>query len=55
MPAICVELQMLCPIMDARRGQVYAGIYEFDRQKLHDTGRPDGSSDRRTGEKLKSI
>ena len=24
-----------CPIMDARRGQGYAGIYEFDGQKLH--------------------
>ena len=26
---------VICPIMDARRGQVYAGIYEFDGQKLH--------------------
>ena len=26
---------LVCPIMDARRGQVYAGIYEFDGQKLH--------------------
>ena len=26
---------IICPIMDARRGQVYAGIYEFDGQKLH--------------------
>ena len=26
---------LICPIMDARRGQVYAGIYEFDGQKLH--------------------
>ena len=26
---------VVCPIMDARRGQVYAGIYEFDGQKLH--------------------
>ena len=27
--------ERICPIMDARRGQVYAGIYEFDGQKLH--------------------
>ena len=27
--------KIVCPIMDARRGQVYAGIYEFDGQKLH--------------------
>ena len=29
------EDTIICPIMDARRGQVYAGIYEFDGQKLH--------------------
>lgn len=25
--------QMLCPIMDARRGQVYTGVYRFDGQE----------------------
>ena len=25
---------LVCPIMDARRGQVYAGIYEFDNDRL---------------------
>ena len=32
---LCYTDRIICPIMDARRGQVYAGIYEFDGQKLH--------------------
>ena len=32
---LCGIADVVCPIMDARRGQVYAGIYEFDGQKLH--------------------
>lgn len=30
----CYTDQIVCPIMDARRNQVYAGIYEFEDQKL---------------------
>lgn len=25
----------ICPIMDARRNQVYTGVYNFDRDKMH--------------------
>ena len=32
---LCGIADVVCPIMDARRGQVYAGIYEFDGHKLH--------------------
>ena len=39
---LCGIADVVCPIMDARRGQVY-------------TGRPDGSSDRRTGRKAEKI
>lgn len=27
--------KLVCPIMDARRGQVYTGIYEFEGETLH--------------------
>ena len=27
---LCGSADIVCPIMDARRGQVYTGIYEFD-------------------------
>ncbi|MCM1104759.1 MAG: tRNA (adenosine(37)-N6)-threonylcarbamoyltransferase complex dimerization subunit type 1 TsaB [Clostridium sp.] len=26
--------QLVCPIMDARRGQVYTGVYRFERERL---------------------
>lgn len=31
---LCGTDKIVCPIMDARRGQVYTGIYEFDGNKL---------------------
>ncbi len=31
---LCGTEHIVCPIMDARRGQVYAGIYEFDGNEL---------------------
>lgn len=31
---LCGIADIVCPIMDARRGQVYAGIYTFDDQKI---------------------
>lgn len=31
---LCQTERIVCPIMDARRGQVYTGIYEFDGNKL---------------------
>jgi tRNA threonylcarbamoyl adenosine modification protein YeaZ len=31
---LCGTSDIVCPIMDARRGQVYTGIYEFDGDKL---------------------
>ena len=49
---LCGIADVVCPIMDARRGQVYAGIYEFDGQKLHIL---EGRSDRRTGRKAEKI
>lgn len=32
---LCGIADIVCPIMDARRGQVYAGIYEFKEQEIH--------------------
>ena len=31
---LCGTDNIVCPIMDARRGQVYTGIYEFDNDRL---------------------
>ena len=31
---MCGTDHIVCPIMDARRGQVYTGIYEFDNDRL---------------------
>ncbi|MGN1266596.1 MAG: tRNA (adenosine(37)-N6)-threonylcarbamoyltransferase complex dimerization subunit type 1 TsaB, partial [Dorea sp.] len=31
---LCATQNIVCPIMDARRGQVYTGIYCFDGDKL---------------------
>lgn len=31
---LCETAAIVCPIMDARRGQVYTGIYKFDGEKL---------------------
>ncbi len=31
---LCGIADVVCPIMDARRGQVYAGIYEFDGNEI---------------------
>lgn len=31
---LCGTTSIVCPIMDARRGQVYTGIYKFDGDKL---------------------
>ena len=32
---LCYTDQIVCPIMDARRNQVYTGIYEFEDEKLN--------------------
>ena len=31
---LCYTTKLVCPIMDARRNQVYAGIYRFDDEKI---------------------
>jgi len=31
---LCETDKLVCPIMDARRNQVYTGLYTFDRQKM---------------------
>ncbi len=31
---LCGTSDVVCPVMDARRGQVYTGIYEFDGNEL---------------------
>lgn len=31
---ICYTNQIVCPIMDARRNQVYTGIYKFENEKM---------------------
>lgn len=31
---LCGSTDIVCPIMDARRGQVYTGIYEFDGNEI---------------------
>ena len=31
---LCYTDQIVCPIMDARRGQVYTGIYRFENEKM---------------------
>lgn len=32
---LCYSEQIVCPIMDARRNQVYTGIYEFRNGEMH--------------------
>ncbi len=39
---------LICPIMDARRKQVYTGIYRYEDHRLADGERPDGSGNRGT-------
>lgn len=52
---LCGIADVVCPIMDARRGQVYAGIYEFDGQKLHILEDQMAVPIEELGEKLKKI
>lgn len=52
---LCGIADVVCPIMDARRGQVYAGIYEFDGQKLHILEDQMAVPIEELGEKLKNI
>lgn len=32
---MCSSEKIVCPIMDAKRNQVYTGIYEFDNEKMN--------------------
>ena len=52
---LCGIADVVCPIMDARRGQVYAGIYEFDGQKLHILEDQMAVTIEELGEKLKKY
>lgn len=44
---------LICPIMDARRGQVYTGIYEVKEGKLHTVQKQDALDIQELGERLK--
>ena len=47
--------KIVCPIMDARRGQVYTGIYEFDGNELRVLEDQMAVSIEELGEKLKQY
>lgn len=47
--------KLICPIMDARRGQVYTGIYEFDGDELKVLEDQMAISIEELGEKLKGY
>ncbi len=52
---LCGCSDLVCPIMDARRGQVYTGIYEFDNEKLVTVEGQMALSIEELGEKLKGY
>lgn len=53
---LCGVDGLICPIMDARRGQVYTGIYEFDdKNKLIVAEEQTAVSIEELGEKLRSY
>lgn len=47
--------KVICPILDARRGQVYAGIYEFEGDDLEVIEEQTAMDIRELGERLKSL
>lgn len=47
--------RIICPILDARRGQVYTGIYEFERDEMKVLGQQMAVDIEELGRKLKSI
>ncbi len=47
--------KIICPILDARRGQVYTGIYEFDGDDLKVLAEQTAVDIEELGEKLKSF
>lgn len=52
---LCGTEGIVCPIMDARRGQVYTGIYTFDNDKLVVLEDQMAVSIEELGEKLKTY
>lgn len=52
---LCNSSDLICPIMDARRGQVYTGIYEFDQDELVVVEDQMALSIEELGEKLKGY
>lgn len=52
---MCGTERIVCPIMDARRGQVYTGIYEFDGKNLVVLEDQMAVSIEELGEKLKGY
>lgn len=52
---LCGTEKVVCPIMDARRGQVYTGIYEFDGKNLMVLEDQMAVSIEELGEKLKTY
>lgn len=52
---LCGTEKVVCPIMDARRGQVYTGIYEFDGKNLVVLEDQMAVSIEELGEKLKTY
>ena len=52
---LCGTSEIVCPIMDARRGQVYTGIYEFERDRLKVLEDQMAISIEELGEKLRAY
>ena len=52
---LCGTDKIVCPIMDARRGQVYTGIYEFDGDELVILEDQMAISVEKLGEKLQNV
>lgn len=52
---LCGTDKIVCPIMDARRGQVYTGIYEFDGNELVILEDQMAISVEELGEKLQNV
>lgn len=52
---LCGSSDVVCPIMDARRGQVYTGIYRFEDDKLIVLENQMAISIEELGEKLKKY
>ena len=52
---LCGSLDVVCPIMDARRGQVYTGIYRFEGDELMVLENQMAVSIEELGERLKKY